>query len=333
MPIQFREGDAMSTKLNITSSKAGVLCLLAALFAVGAQSATAQVLYGSLVGNVRDSSDAAIAGASVMITNPATNFTRQAITSDSGAYDFSSVPAGEYSIRISRPGFATYTGQQLLVTINSVSRVDVSLKVGEITESVNVSAEAAALQTDRSEVRSEISGKEMVNLPVPLGRNYQQLFRTLAGFAPPQNAHSIPTNPSRSLAFNVNGASRTQAMRQEFSDTSSRVRGQPLQDIAEVSVRVMPVELCRVHQAHDGCCPLARAQASREQPVVAPERDRPDLVFHPIVVNGQVSVVDVARQRCPSVQAVVDRLGRCRSVGHLVTLLHQPLMQRIGCWP
>jgi hypothetical protein len=97
----------------------------------------------------------------------------------------------------------------LLVTINSVSRVDVSLKVGEITESVNVSAEAAALQTDRSEVRSEISGKEMVNLPVPLGRNYQQLFRTLAGFAPPQNAHSIPTNPSRSLAFNVNGASRS----------------------------------------------------------------------------------------------------------------------------
>ena len=199
----------MSTKLNITSSKAGVLCLFAALFAVGAQSATAQVLYGSVVGNVRDSSDAAIAGASVVITNPATNFTRQAVTSDSGAYDFSSVPAGEYSIRISRPGFATYTGQQLQVTINSVSRVDVSLKVGEITESVTVSAEAAALQTDRSEVRSEISGKEMVSLPVPLGRNYQQLFRTLAGFAPPQNAHSIPTNPSRSLAFNVNGASRS----------------------------------------------------------------------------------------------------------------------------
>src|SRR6185436_15109228 len=51
--------------------------------------------------------------------------------------------------------------------------------------------------------------QEMVNLPVPLGRNYQQLFRTLPGFAPPANAHSVPTNPSRALAFNVNGSSRS----------------------------------------------------------------------------------------------------------------------------
>ena len=173
------------------------------------QSASAQVLYGSVVGNVRDQSDAGIPGATIAITNTATNFTRQTVTDDSGAFDIPSVPGGAYTIKVSKAGFTSFTGQQLQVTINSVSRVAVSLKVGELTESVTVGAEAAVLQTDRAEVRSEISSKEMVNLPVPLGRNYQQLFRTLPGFAPPQNAHSIPTNPSRALAFNVNGASRS----------------------------------------------------------------------------------------------------------------------------
>jgi len=118
------------------------------------------------------------------------------VTNESGGYDLSAVPAGTYVLKVSKEGFGAHTLQGLQVTINTVSRADVSLKVGALTESVTVSAEAATLQTDRSEVRSEMVSQEMVNLPVPLGRNYQQLFRTLPGFAPPANAHSVPTNPS-----------------------------------------------------------------------------------------------------------------------------------------
>jgi hypothetical protein len=161
------------------------------------------------VGNVRDASDAVVGGATVTITNSETNFTRQSNTNESGAYDFVGVPAGTYVLKVSKEGFATYTVQGLQVTINTVTRADVSLKLGALTESVTIAADAVVLQTDRSEVRSEIATKEMVNLPVPLGRNYQQLFRTLPGFAPPVNAHSVPTNPSRALAFNVNGSSRS----------------------------------------------------------------------------------------------------------------------------
>src|SRR5207302_10092147 len=51
---------------------------------------------------------------------------------------------------------------------------------------------------------------ELENLPVPIGRNYQQLYRTLPGFSPPVNPHSVPTNPSRALEFNVNGTSDDQ---------------------------------------------------------------------------------------------------------------------------
>ena len=190
------------------SSLRGLQALvLSLLFTAGASHA--QVLYGSIVGNVRDSSEAVVAGATVSITNAETNFSRQTLTNESGAYDIVAVPAGSYALKVTKEGFAAYTLQGLQVTINTVTRADVSLKLGALTESVTVAAEASVLQTDRSEVRSEMVGKEMVNLPVPLGRNYQQLFRTLPGFAPPANAHSVPTNPSRALAFNVNGSSRS----------------------------------------------------------------------------------------------------------------------------
>ncbi|MFN7923129.1 MAG: TonB-dependent receptor [Bryobacteraceae bacterium] len=184
-------------------------CAMIALACVSIPAVRAQVLYGSLVGNVTDASDAAVPGANVTITNTATNYSREAVTNVTGGYDFLSVPPGSYVLKVTKPGFASYTGQQVTISANNVARANVALRLGEVSESVTVSSEAAALQTDRSEVRAEISSKEMVNLPVPLGRNYQQLVRTVPGFAPPQNAHSIPTNPSRSLAFNVNGASRS----------------------------------------------------------------------------------------------------------------------------
>ncbi len=183
--------------------------LALALIALAPFTADAQVLYGSVVGNVKDTSEAAVAGATVTITNSLTGVSREAVTNEAGGYSFPNVPGGAYELKVTKEGFATFTQPQVGVTINNITRADVTLKVGAVTETVTVAAETAALQTDRSEVRAEISSNQLTNLPVPLGRNYQQLFRTLPGFAPPQNAHSVPTNPSRALAFNVNGASRS----------------------------------------------------------------------------------------------------------------------------
>ena len=70
-----------------------------------------------------------------------------------------------------------------------------------------MTAESAVLQTDRAEVRTEITSASFQNLPVTVGRNYQQLLRAVPGFRPPSNAHSVPSNPARALTFNVNGAS------------------------------------------------------------------------------------------------------------------------------
>jgi len=72
-----------------------------------------------------------------------------------------------------------------------------------------ITAEAAQLKADRADVGAELTSKPLQNLPVTLGRNYQNLFRTPPGVPPPENERSIRSNPSRSLVFNVNGASRS----------------------------------------------------------------------------------------------------------------------------
>jgi hypothetical protein len=184
------------------------VCFGAALAALAALPAAAQILYGSMVGKITDQSGLAVPGASMSIINRGTNLSRETVADSTGNYDFPNVVPGTYSIKVTAAGFATFVKTDVPVTINNVTRIDVNLQLGAVTETVTVVGEAPQLQTDRSEVRAEVSTKELVDLPVP-ARNYQQIFRSLPGFAPPENAHSIPTNPSRALAFNVNGASRS----------------------------------------------------------------------------------------------------------------------------
>ncbi len=179
--------------------------VVAVFFLMAAQTADAQVLYGSITGNVVDPSQAAVPGATVTITHRETAQTRSALTNEAGIYSFPNIPSGTYDVRVSKEGFQTYTQSDVVVTINTVTRVDVALKVGAVTESVVVAAQAAALQTDRAEVRAELPTRTLENLPVPPGRNYQQLFKMIPGFTQPRNAHSVPSNPSRSLQYEVNG--------------------------------------------------------------------------------------------------------------------------------
>jgi hypothetical protein len=167
----------------------------------------AQVLYGSIVGNVRDNNDAVVGGATVKITNKQTNQSRETVTNAEGSYNFPTVQTGLYDVMVSKQGFKTFTRSNVEVTLNNITRTDISLEIGQVTETVSVTADAALLQADRAEVRSELTSKTLLNLPIPPGRNYQQLLRALPGINPPTNAHSVPTNPSRALQYNVNGTS------------------------------------------------------------------------------------------------------------------------------
>ncbi|MGH9800821.1 MAG: carboxypeptidase regulatory-like domain-containing protein, partial [Blastocatellia bacterium] len=198
--MNFRQSSQWLSRLGLS-----LVVLLAAIMLSAA--ANAQVLYGSMVGNVVDNNGAAVPNATVKITNKATNQSRDAVTNSEGAYNFSTVQTGIYEITVGKTGFKTSARSNVEVTLNSITRSDISLEVGQVSETVSVTADAVLLQTDRAEVRAELTSKTLLNLPIPPGRNYQQLFRTLPGINPPNNAHSIPTNPSRALQYNVNGTS------------------------------------------------------------------------------------------------------------------------------
>jgi hypothetical protein len=180
---------------------------LAACLALGAPEARAQILYGGIVGNVTDATNASVPGATVTVVNQATQATRQTTTNEVGAYSFSTLATGNYDLSVSLEGFRTARRSGVIVPVNNIIRVDIAMELGEVTETVTVEASAMQLQTDRAEVRAQVTEESLQNLPIPPGRNYQSLLGTIPGFSPPSNAHSVPANPSRSLRFNVNGTS------------------------------------------------------------------------------------------------------------------------------
>ncbi len=161
--------------------------LLLILFLASPQKVQGQLLQGSITGNVADSSGAAIPDARVVAKEQQTNFTRETTTNASGIYNLPTMPPGTYNISVTAPSFQTTTVTGVLVSPEEVTRRDVALSLGQITQTVEVQADAVALQSDRAEIRDDLSQHALANLPVPPGRNYQMLFHNNSrGFAADQ---------------------------------------------------------------------------------------------------------------------------------------------------
>lgn len=178
--------------------------LLAAL----AAPASAQVLYGSIVGTVTDQTDAVVPKATVTITNKATGLSRETTTDEAGRYSLVNVLAGTYDLKVTASGFRVATRTDVTVTINTVSRVDMRLEVGAVTEQVTVAATAALLQADKSDVRHEITSQAVTSLPLPNYRNYQSLLDLIPGTTPSEFQNAIVDTPARALTTRVNGTPR-----------------------------------------------------------------------------------------------------------------------------
>src|SRR5271169_6588435 len=140
--------------LRTRQEKSALVCvILGLLFVLGtAPRLDAQVLFGSVVGSVKDPTGAAVPGASVALTQQETQETRSAKTDAAGEYSLTTLTAGTYVIKISAQGFKTSSQTGVEVVINSVTRVDATLELGAVNQSVEVSASAAVLQTERADV-------------------------------------------------------------------------------------------------------------------------------------------------------------------------------------
>ena len=160
------------------------LVLSCAVIVLLAAPVYAQVLYGSIVGTVEDPSGASVPSATITLTSEQTGVTREVAADPQGRYSVLNVLPGIYSLKFSAQGFRTLTRTGIDVSINTVTRVNVRLEVGQITEQVTVSAQALALQTDKSETRAEIATDAIISLPLPNFRNYQSLIDLVPGATP-----------------------------------------------------------------------------------------------------------------------------------------------------
>src|ERR1051326_3725601 len=180
-----------------------LVCFLPAALLFG-QFDTAEVL-----GTVRDASGAAIAKANVTLANQDTGIQAKTTTDENGNYDFFNVKVGRYSIAIEQAGFTKFTTTDVVVNVNARQRVDATLQVGAITESVQVTGAATALETDSSEHGQVIPTVALTELPLN-GRNYADLalLSTNAVKSPIAISFSASGTP-REGAFNVNGMRST----------------------------------------------------------------------------------------------------------------------------
>src|SRR5438093_9044517 len=128
----------------------------------------------SISGVIHDPTGAVIPGVTVTVTNPATNFVRAAISNEAGVYNFPSLQPGRYNIKVELPGFRTITQNDLELQIQQSARLDFTLQVGEVSQTVEVSGTAALIATENATVGTVIENKRIVDMPLN-GRNFLQL--------------------------------------------------------------------------------------------------------------------------------------------------------------
>ncbi|HKX28456.1 MAG TPA: TonB-dependent receptor [Blastocatellia bacterium] len=170
--------------------------------------AEAQVLYGSLVGNVVDQNGAVVPNATVSIKNQGTGQVRETTTNAAGEYTIPNILPGVYDVKVTKQDFSTFSQTDLTVTANNVARVEVVMKIGNVADVISVAANATALQTESGTVKSELSGREINAMPLAAYRNYQSLLNLVPGATPSRFQNANTDAPERALTTNVNGTAR-----------------------------------------------------------------------------------------------------------------------------
>jgi hypothetical protein len=154
-----------------------------AILIFSACQAFCQTATGQVNGIVTDASGAAVGQAVVKLSNQSTGIESTRPTNDSGAFVFVNVQPGPYVVRVSKAGFKEAQVSGVTVGVNQAASVNVSLSVGEIVETVAVTAESPLIQTTTTELGTVIAQKEVNDLPLN-GRNFTQLLTLTPGVTP-----------------------------------------------------------------------------------------------------------------------------------------------------
>lgn len=170
-----------------------IALLLVHTFAFG------QSITGTITGTVTDSSGAAVPGARVTIANTDTNMTVTVETDAAGNYTATLLPRGNYALEVTATGFKKFARTGILLPIQQTIKIDVQLNLGEVTESVVVSADAVRLETGTSALAKIVDNRSIVNLPLNTRNVYSLVFLTPGVTGTVGNSYG-------EMRYSVNGA-------------------------------------------------------------------------------------------------------------------------------
>src|SRR5215831_3701810 len=156
-----------------------LVCFLAMAWSI-AVSLPAQETTGTITGVVSDPSGALIANAELTVTNTGTGATFKTTSSSSGNYIFRTLPAGAYRLSATTPGFKRYDATNVTTQVNEVTRLDISMSVGDLADSVEVTAPVINVNTEDASLRTVVDQRRVEDLPLN-GRDPVQLMRLVAG--------------------------------------------------------------------------------------------------------------------------------------------------------
>jgi len=154
---------------------------VAALVSAIPRTAWGQITTATVVGTVTDRSGSVVTNAKTTVTNTETGLSRTAESNSLGRYRFDFLPVGPYTLEVTVSGFKKFMQTGIVLTLNETAMVDVTLEVGDVTESMKVSAAPPEVNTSTAEVGTTVEHAEIVNLPL-VNRDVYQLLELTPGF-------------------------------------------------------------------------------------------------------------------------------------------------------
>jgi hypothetical protein len=203
---ESRNGRIMETTCWGATNRFRVLFTILAVLSIGGMiSLRGQTLKGTILGTITDSSHAVIPSVQVNIIETNTNFHRTEVTNESGFYAFANLDPGTYRLEVEQSGFRKMVRSDITLDANSTVRVDLELQPGQVSEVVEVMANAAVLQTDRADTGAKVESQQLTTLPLLNNRNYQNTLMLAPGVQRAYRSNSPFFNSQEHLQSVVNG--------------------------------------------------------------------------------------------------------------------------------
>ncbi len=178
--------------------------LASALLLMWAGSAIAQQVFGSIIGTVTDPSGSAVNNAKVTITDVTKGTSFEVNTNDAGQYTKGQLIPDTYKVTIEAPGFQKVVSNDLQVVVDQSTPFNATMQVGNVEQTVEVTAAAPLLQTDRADVAQTFTARELSELP-SIGHNLQAFELLNPGVVKFGWQHASDENPQGSVQTEVNG--------------------------------------------------------------------------------------------------------------------------------